>query len=201
MKLYYSPTSPYVRKCLVAAHELGIIDRIQVAPVVTMPTQHSAELMEKNPLCKLPTLVLDDGGVLYDSRVISEYLDNLAGGSLLPAGQARWPVLVRQALADGLLDAALLMRYEVTLRPEALRWADWSRTQEEKIRGAVREFENTVADWRAGLDLGTIATASALGYLDLRFPELNWRKGAAGLAAWFAEFRERPSMKATEFKA
>ncbi|MGB5806323.1 glutathione S-transferase N-terminal domain-containing protein [Castellaniella sp.] len=80
MKLYYSSTSPYVRKCLIAAHELGLADRIQLAPVVTMPTAHSPELMRDNPLCKLPTLITDEGHALYDSRVICEYLNDLSGG-------------------------------------------------------------------------------------------------------------------------
>lgn len=201
MKLYYSTTSPYVRKCLIAAHELGLIDRIQIAPVVTMPTQHNAELMRQNPLCKLPTLILDNGSALYDSRVIGEYLNSLAGGSLIPEGDARWDTLVRQSLADGLLDAALLMRYEAVLRPKEFQWANWQQTQEDKVRSALRELESTASAWVDRLDLGTIAAASALSYLDLRFAELDWRAGAPALKSWFAAFSERPSMRQTQFKA
>lgn len=201
MKLYYSTTSPYVRKCLIAAHELGLMDRIQIAPVVTMPTQHNAELMQRNPLCKLPTLILENGTALYDSRVISEYLNSLAGGSLIPEGDARWDTLVRQALADGLLDAALLMRYEVVLRPKEFQWASWRQTQEDKVRSALRELESTAATWVNRLDLGTIAAASALSYLDLRFAELDWRADAPALKSWFATFNDRPSMRQTQFKA
>lgn len=200
MKLYYSTTSPYVRKCLIAAHELGLMDRIQIAPVVTMPTQHSAELMRQNPLCKLPTLVLENGSVLYDSRVISEYLNALAGGSLIPEGDARWATLVRQSLADGILDAALLMRYETVLRPKEFQWESWRQTQKDKVHSALHELEATAPAWVGHVDLGAIAAASALTYLDLRFPELDWRANAPALKSWLATFETRPSMRATALK-
>ncbi len=202
MKLYYSSTSPYVRKCLIAAHELGLADRIQLAPVVTMPTAHSPELMRDNPLCKLPTLITDEGQALYDSRVICEYLNDLSGGRLIPAGGGKWTALVDQSLADGILDAALLMRYEAVLRPAERQWPAWREAQEEKVRSALGQFERQAAGWPAGnLDIGVIALTSALGYLDLRFPDMDWRGAAPGLAAWFAGFDQRPSMRATVLKA
>ncbi len=202
MKLYYSSTSPYVRKCLIAAHELGLADRIQLAPVVTMPTAHSPELMRDNPLCKLPTLITDEGQALYDSRVICEYLNDLSGGRLIPAGGGKWTALVDQSLADGILDAALLMRYEAVLRPAERQWPAWREAQEEKVRSALGQFERQAAGWPAGhLDIGVIALASPLGYLDLRFPDMDWRGAAPGLAAWFAGFDQRPSMRATVLKA
>jgi len=201
MKLYYSTTSPYVRKCLIAAHELGLADRIEITPIVTLPTAHNAELMQRNPLCKVPTLMLEDGTAIYDSRVIAEYLNAQAQGSLIPAGDGRWEVLVRQSLADGILDAALLMRYEAVLRPKEFQWTSWSQTQEEKVRGAVRHFEATARDWADRIDMGTIALASALSYLDLRFAELKWRDTAPALESWLASFSERPSMRETQFKA
>jgi glutathione S-transferase len=203
MKLYYSSTSPYVRKCLVAAHELGLAGRVELAPVVTMPTAHNAELMRDNPLCKLPTLITAEGHALYDSRVICEYLNDLGGGSLIPSvGEARWNALVDQALADGILDAALLMRYETVLRPAERQWPAWRETQEEKARSALGQFERQSAGWPAGrLDIGMVALASALSYLDLRFPDLDWRGPHPGLAAWFADFDQRPSMRATVLKA
>ncbi len=164
MKLYYSSTSPYVRKCLVAAHELGLADRIELAPVVTLPTAHNPELMRDNPLCKLPTLITDDGRALYDSRVVCEYLNDLGGGGLIPAGEAKWAALVDQALADGILDAALLMRYEAVLRPAERQWPAWRETQEEKARGALARFEQAVGGWPAGrLDIGVIALAWTCG--------------------------------------
>ncbi len=188
MKLYYSSTSPYVRKCLVAAHELGLADRIELAPVVTLPTAHNPELMRDNPLCKLPTLITDDGRALYDSRVVCEYLNDLGGGGLIPAGEAKWAALVDQALADGILDAALLMRYEAVLRPAERQWPAWRETQEEKARGALARFEQP-------------PPPPPLGYLDLRFPDLDWRGACPGLSAWFAGFDQRLSMRATVLKA
>ncbi len=202
MKLYYSSTSPFVRKCLVAAHELGLADRIELVTVVTMPTAHNDALMRDNPLCKLPTLITDEGQALYDSRVICEYLNDLGGGRLIPAGGGKWAALVDQSLADGILDAALLMRYEVVLRPAERQWPAWRETQEEKARSALGQFERQVAGWPADrLDIGVIALASALGYLDLRFPDMGWRDASPGLAAWFAGFDQRPSMRATVLKA
>jgi glutathione S-transferase len=200
MKLYYSTTSPYARKCLIAAHELGLMDRIQVTLAAATPTARNAELVQHNPLGKLPALVLDDGTALYDSRVIVEYLNTLAGGSLIAAGDGRWDTLVRQSLADGILDAALLMRYEVALRPQEFQWADWTRGQGEKIRGALRHFEATADAWTGRVDLGTIALASALSYLDLRFPDLAWRDTSPALSSWQAAFNQRPSMIATALK-
>jgi glutathione S-transferase len=141
--------------------------------------------------------VLEDGTALYDSRVICEYLDGLsAGPRLFPEGAARWDALTRQALADGLLDAALLTRYERVLRTEERRWDAWETGQIGKIRSALDRFETLVAGGPA-LDIGTVAMACALGYLDLRFPDLAWREGRPALAAWFADFERRPSMAAT----
>src|SRR5487761_2556315 len=126
MKLFFSPTSPYVRKCLVVAHELDVHDRLQLLPSQAHPVQRDAQIIRSNPLGKVPTLLCDDGSVLYDSRVICEYLDTLHGGSLFTrVGAARWQALTLQSLADGMLDAALLARYEQAARPEALRWNDW----------------------------------------------------------------------------
>ena len=119
MKLYHSTTSPYVRKVMVVAIELGLADRIELVPAKVSPVVRTAPVIADNPLGKLPTLVADDGMVIFDSRVIVEHLDALAGGGrLIPAsGAARWRALTDQALADGILDAALLERYEVSLRP------------------------------------------------------------------------------------
>ena len=197
MKLLYSPASPYARKVLVVAHETGLIDRIAVTAAGASPTGPSAEVAAHNPLGKIPALVLEDGTALYDSRVICEYLDGLsAGPRLFPEGGARWDALTRQALADGLLDAALLTRYERVLRPEDKRWEAWDSGQTGKIRSALDRFETLVAGLPA-LDIGIIAMACALGYLDLRFPDLAWREGRPALASWFAAFERRPSMDAT----
>lgn len=122
MKLHFSPTSPYVRKCMVSAHELGVADRITLLPSKAHPVDRDATLVATNPLGKVPAFITDDGLVLYDSRVICEWLDSSFNGRLFPReGTARWHALVLQSLADGILDAALLARYEEAARPEALR--------------------------------------------------------------------------------
>jgi glutathione S-transferase len=197
MKLFYSPASPYARKVLVLAHETGLIDRIAVTAATASPTGSAAEVAAHNPLGKIPALVLEDGTALYDSRVICEYLDGLSDGPhLFPAGAARWDALTRQALADGLLDAALLTRYERVLRPEERRWDAWDAGQIGKITAALDRFEALAADLPA-LDIGTVAMACALGYLDLRFSDLAWRDGRPALAAWFAVVERAPAMAAT----
>src|SRR3954451_22246874 len=124
MKIFYSPASPYVRKVMVVAHELGLADRIERLPSAAGPVARDAAIREHNPLGQVPTFFTDDGAVLYDSRVICEYLDDLGGGSFFGSGAARWRNLTDAALGDGLLGAALLARYEAVLRPEPLRWAE-----------------------------------------------------------------------------
>jgi len=152
-----------------------------------------------NPLVKIPTLLLDDGTSLFDSPVICEYLDQLSGAPrLFPApGPARWSALRRQALADGLMDAAILQRYEQTLRPEALRWPDWIAGQAAKVTGALDAMEAEAAGYGAAFDIGHVACACALGYLDFRYDQLHWRNGRPALDAWFAAISRRPSMVAT----
>jgi glutathione S-transferase len=203
MKLYYSPTSPFVRKVLIAAFETGLYERIEKLPVQNSPTQPSDALNQTNPLGKIPTLIADDGLELFDSQVICEYLDTLhRGPKLIPAtGPARWKTLRLHALADGVMDAAVLMRYEVWLRPAELRWQDWIQGQTAKIERGLAALERDVAgldDTGDTIDLGTISLACALGYLDLRFPDMSWRAQRPQLAAWLARFAERPSFQATQ---
>ncbi|HUH93211.1 MAG TPA: glutathione S-transferase N-terminal domain-containing protein [Casimicrobiaceae bacterium] len=198
MKLFYSPNSPYARKCLVAAYELGLRERIETVAANAMPTKRDPAIAANNPLSKVPTLIADDGTVLYDSPVIAEYLDSLGGGRLIPRdGPARWNVLVEQALADGVLDAALLARYETALRPEPLRWSDWTSGQLEKVVGGLDEFERRAAHFADRVDLGTIAFACALGYIDFRWSSLDWRKSRPAAAAWYERFAARDSMVKT----
>lgn len=196
MKLFSSGASPYARKVAVAAHEAGLADRIEIVPATVSPVSLNADVAAANPLAKVPTLVLDDGTALYDSRVIVEYLDHLSGGRLVPPGEARWRSLRDQAVADGLMDAALLARYERALRPPELKWDEWDAGQVGKVQRALDLLE---ADFRpAGApQIGDIAVACALGYLDLRFPELAWREGRRRLTAFEAAFAQRPSMQAT----
>lgn len=196
MKLHHHPISPYARMVRVTAHELGIADQIELVmteglgPVVAHP-----QIVRENPLGKIPTLVTDQGTPIYDSRVIIEYLLHHAGDeTLLPREPvARFRVLTLQALAQGIADAALQYRYESFARPESLRWPEYMARQKERIltaASAAREYET--------LSIGSIALACALGYLDIRMPEINWRDAAHGLAAWHLEFSKRPSMEATK---
>ncbi len=196
MKLFFSPTSPYVRKCLAAALELGLSDRIELLLGKGSPVLPDTAIAEHNPLGKVPTLITDDGQALYDSRVICEYLDHLAGGQLFPKGQARWQALTLQALGDGLLDASLLARYEEALRPEALRWSDWRQGQLDKVRRALHALESGSPALDQQVHIGTLTIGCALWYIDLRYGELAWRDSHPKLAAWQAGFGQRASMKA-----
>lgn len=197
MKVYFSPASPFVRKVLVAAHELGLSDRIERLACAAHPINRDVDIVAHNPLGQVPTFFTDDGRVLYDSRVICEYLDSLGQGRLFGSGDVRWHALTEQSLADGLLDAALLARYETAVRPEALRWDAWTRSQLDKVNSALDHLEKSVAQFGDRVDIGTITTACGLGYLDFRFPDLGWRTSRPQLARWFTEFGKRPAMKAT----
>ncbi len=201
MKLLHVPTSPFVRKVMVVARETGLADRIEIVFNAASPLARDPALTALNPLGKIPALVLDDGRVLYDSAVICEYLADLAGDrDIFPAGPARWEALTLQALGDGLLDAAVGNRYETVMRPEALRWPDWSQAQMAKITGALDAIEQAV---HTGLiaptlhHIGLITLGCALGYLDFRYADLQWREGRPATAEWFAAFDARPAMAAT----
>ena len=203
MKLYVSPASPFGRKATILIAELGLDDRVVQTPATVTPVNRNDEVARDNPLAKIPTLVLDDGTSLYDSPVICEYLDQLSGAPrFFPAsGAAKWTALRRQALADGLMDAAILLRYEAALRPEALRWAEWTTGQTAKVIGALDAMESEAVALGAGFDIGHVACACALGYLDLRFADMKWRNGRPQLAAWFDKVSARPSLVSTAPRA
>ena len=199
LKIYYAAASPYVRKCLVGAYELGLYERIERLPASAHPVNRDRTIVAHNPLGKIPTLITDDGTVLYDSRVIFEYLNETGDGNLIPSrGAARWSVLVEQSLADGMLDAALLARYENVVRPETLRWNDWIAGQLDKITTGLAAIEARASQFGERVDLGTIAFGCTLGYLDFRFPVLRWRDKHPNAAAWFEWFGGRDSMVATQ---
>lgn len=197
MQLYFNPASPFVRKVRVTAHELGLGDRIELTSISLTPLSPHDGVRSSNPLGKIPTLITDDGAALYDSPVICEYLDSLAGGNRIfpAAGGARWTALRRQALADGIMDAAVLTRYEQAARPKELRWEAWVDGQFLKIRTALDALEHE--DLADPFDIGTISIACALGYLDLRFAAESWRTRRPRLAAWLAAVSPRPSLAAT----
>ena len=198
MKLRHAAASPFVRKCLVAAHELGLQARIELVPAAANPVKRDPTVVAHNPLGKIPTLITDEGLALYDSRVICEYLNACGDGHLLPReGPAHWRVLVDQALADGVMDAAVLARYETFLRPEPLRWKEWVAGQLEKVTSGFDALEVRATEYGDRVDLGTIAFACMIGYVDFRFADLGWRTTRPKATAWYARFAERPSMRAT----
>jgi glutathione S-transferase len=199
MKLLWSSRSPFVRKVMVAAHETGLAHRICKERVVVGANKPNAEVMELNPLNKIPTLVLGDGSVLYDSRVICEYLDSLHDGpKLFPADTlVRWSVLRRQALADGLMELSVLRLGEQNRAKETQSESHLSAYRL-KIASALDRIEIEGVGSAVFPDIGQIAIGCALGHLDFRFAADDWRVGRPKLAAWYSDFSRRPSMQATE---
>ena len=195
-----SPASPFGRKVKIAAALLGLADRIDVVNADT--TDPNEALRRQNPLGKIPTLVLEDGTALYDSRVILEYLDHLAGGGrIIPAGDARFPALTRQALADGIMDAALLQVYETRFREPELRVEKWLAHQAGKVTRGLASLEAAPPALDGALDVGHIAVACTLGYLDLRFAGA-WRADHPQLVAWLDAFAARvPAFEKTRVTA
>jgi glutathione S-transferase len=199
MKLRTNRASPFARKARMLAREAGLAGRVEEIEIAVSPVAPNETLARDNPLVKIPALVTDAGETLYDSAVICEYLDTLhAGRKLFPvAGPQRFTALRRQALTDGILEAAVLCRYEVAVRPEALRWNDWIDGQKRKIRGGLDALEGEVVTWGDEFDIGQIGAACVCGYLDFRFADLNWRAGRPKLAAWFERAARRPSVRET----
>jgi glutathione S-transferase len=195
-----SPPSPFGRKVKIAAALLGLSDRITIEKADTADPNDL--LRRQNPLGKIPTLILENGETLYDSRVIVEYLDDLAGGGrLIPTGWSRFEALRQQALADGVMDAAILQSYEARWRPEERREPRWLDHQQGKIDRALALAEATLSTPPRTFHIGHVALASALGYLDLRF-EGRWRQGHPKLVRWLADFEGRvPAFAATRVAA
>lgn len=185
-----SPASPFGRKVRIAAEVAGVSDRIRVEAADT--NDPADALRQQNPLGKIPTLLLDDGQALYDSRVIVEYLNETAATPVLvPPGPDRFAVLRHQALADGLLDACILQVYEGRYRPPELRGVQWLAHQRGKMERALAHLAAHHAVPGTGTPhIGEIGQACALGYLDLRF-EGAWRQAHPALVAWLQDFAAR----------
>jgi glutathione S-transferase len=199
MRLHFSPRSPYARKVVVVAHEAGLMAHIDIVETSASPVTVNHDLAAQNPLGKLPCLVTEEEGAIYDSRVICQYLDSRhSGHKLVPhEGPARWVALRREALADGICDASLLARYETVLRPRDRQWQDWIDGQNRKVHRALDRLSGEVESFPGLPDIGQIAIAVALGYRDYRFPEDDWRATRPKLAHWYETFAQRPSMQAT----
>jgi glutathione S-transferase len=198
MKLHWSPRSPFVRKVMIVAHELGLADRLDCVRTVAATTKPNDALMLDNPLSKLPTLVLADGTVIYDSPVICEYFDSLHDGpKLFPALMAeRMTALRWQALGDGMLDFLLLWRNELTRPVQSEPHLDTYRVKRAKALESL-EAEAAMLE-RAPYSIGHIAVGCALSYIDVRFPGDDWRQAQPKLAAWHGKIAARPSFQITE---
>lgn len=196
MKLSLSPTSPFVRKVLVAAHETGLADSID--PQDMSSAEAATGLDAVNPLGKVPAMILDNGSTLMDSPLLCEYLDSLHDGrKLFPAsGAARWTSLRQQAIGDGVMDAAVA-RVGESRRPESERSPGAIVKQTGKIALSLDLLEQEVASLKGEPTIGPITVACALGYLDFRAPDEGWRADRPKLAAWYERFAARPSMAAT----
>jgi glutathione S-transferase len=192
MKLRYSPTSPYVRKVLIVAIETGQAGRIEKVP--TDVWGPNADIGEQNPLGKVPTLITDKGMTLFDSPVICEYLDsNHAGAKLFPAsGEGRWRALRQQAIADGILDAAILARLESN-RPQDKVHQPWIERQRKAVYRSMDLLEREADTLNGPLTIGQIAVGCACGYLDLRYAADRWRQTRPRLAAWYEGMARRTS--------
>ena len=198
MKLYHAPASPFARKVTVLLHEAGASGRVTLVPASGTPLDPGTMPVDRNPLGKIPALERPEGPTLYDSRVITRYLDETLQAGLYPAAPRLWDTLVLEATADGIAEAAVLMRYEMHVRPEPVRSADWAEAQWQKIDRALDAVE---ARWMSHLsgpvDMGQIAIGCALGYLDFRFGDRAWQATRPALAAWHRAFAARPAMLAT----
>lgn len=199
MQLIYATASPFARKVRVLAAEAGISSQIELVNTAVLPVTLNEQVNALNPLGKIPVLLTDGGEVLFDSRVICEYLDSLHDQTrLIPSEPAaRWPTLRLAALADGLMDAAILVRYERAVRPTERQWDDWAEGQMSKIHRTLAALESSAVELCKPLSIAHIAVACALGYLDFRFRDMAWRSGHPELAKFQESFAARESMQAT----
>ncbi|WP_101067302.1 glutathione S-transferase [Roseovarius salinarum] len=197
MKLVSARPSPFARKVRVLILETGQQDAVEIGDLMTSPMDTPAEVAAANPLGKIPALIRDTGPTLYDSRVITRYLDDRVGAGLYPESRL-WDTLTLEATAEGIMEAAVLMVYEHRVRPHEKVFEGWLEAQWDKIDRAVAAIDARWMSHLAGpLDMGQIAVGCALAYLDFRHGDRNWRKGRDALDDWFAVFAERDSMTAT----
>lgn len=198
MKLLMSPSSPYVRKVRVLLREANLLDAVEEIEVSTNALASDPTVIAANPTGRIPALLRDSGPAIFDSRVITRFLDDHAGAGLYP--QARiWEVLTLEALADGIMDSAVGITYEMRLRPADKQYQDWMDAHWEKVARALTAVNDRWMSHLSGpLDMAQIGVACALGYLDLRHDGRGWRNGNDALAAWYGAFMKRDSMAATQ---
>ncbi|MEO0999496.1 MAG: glutathione S-transferase [Pseudomonadota bacterium] len=198
MRLHHAPTSPFVRKVMVMLHETGQTDAVEIVAATGTPVDPQTMPVALNPLGKIPCLERPDGPALYDSRVICRYVDARGEGGLYPEAPALWDVLTLEAMADGIMEAAILTVYEERVRAEGARSEAWVAGQTDKVTRALATLESLwIGHLNGPLNAGQIAVGCALGYLDLRRGDLGWAARHPRLADWYAGFAARPAMAAT----
>lgn len=200
MRLYWSSRSPFVRKAMIAAHETGVASRIETIRVEVAVTKLNSEVMAHNPLNKIPTLLLEDGGMLFDSRVICEYFDTLnTGPKLFPSEPSeKWVALRREALGSGIMESGVAGIGE-RARPKEVQSQPHLAAYKAKIQAALDYLDaDASALSRDRFNIGHLSIGCALGYLDFRYADDDWRKGRANLSEWHKAFAERASFKLTE---
>ncbi|MCI2394801.1 glutathione S-transferase [Aliiroseovarius sediminis] len=197
MQLVYSPASPFARKARMLILETGQQDEVELVEVASSPTAPNPQLTAANPLSKIPALIRTDGPTLYDSRVVTRFLDARAGSNLYPDDRI-WEVLTLEATGDAIMDAGVLMVYETRCRPEDMQFEGWVDAQWGKIAGALDALDTRWISHLSGpLDMAQISVGCALGYLDFRHADRDWRKGRDSLNNWFAAFSQRDSFQTT----
>ena len=194
MKLVYTPPSPFVRKVTTLIHHADLSDRIELINVKTTALSVAEEARAANPLGKIPVMILEDGKAIFDSRVITQYLDELAGSKLYPREKI-YDILTLEALADGIMESAVSITYESKLRPENEQSPSWMEAQWSKVLHAVKALDDGVFKAMDGeINMGQIAVSCALGYLDFRHDARHWRSGHSKLATWNDKMMKLPAL-------
>ena len=194
MKLVYSPPSPFVRKVTTLIYHANLSDRIELINVKTTALSVAEEARAANPLGKIPVMILEDGKAIFDSRVITRYLDDFAGSNLYPQDKI-YDILTLEALADGIMESAVSITYESKLRPQNEQSPSWMEAQWSKVLHAIKALDD--GEFKAmdsGMNMGQIAVACALGYLDFRHDARQWRSGHSNLASWNDKMMKLPSL-------
>ena len=197
MKLIMAEASPFARKVRVLLRETNQLEEVEEVSIATSPFQVNEQAKAANPTGRIPSLTRADGPALYDSRVITRYLDAKAAAGMYPEARL-WDVLTVEATGDSMMDSAVSISYELRLRPQEEVSTEWTDAQWAKVVGGCDALQNQWMDLLNGpLNMAHISIACALGYLDLRHDARNWRQGHDALAAWFADFSKRPSFQQT----
>jgi glutathione S-transferase len=197
MKLIMAEASPFARKVRVLLRETNQLKDVEEVSIATSPFKVNEQAKAANPTGRIPSLIRADGPTLYDSRVITRYLDAKAGAGMYPEAKL-WDVLTVEATGDSMMDSAVSMSYELRLRPQEKVSSEWTGAQWSKVMGGCDALQSQCMDLLNGpLTMAHISIACALGYLDLRHDTRNWRQGHDALAAWFADFSNRPSFQET----